>query len=99
MIAIVLDVLLITVLVFFTLRGAKKGFVLTLCSLVAVLVAIIGANLLADMLAPKVAQAIQPKLEQVILEQVNDALQYTEFVGTDGGVASSSEEVGVAGVL
>ena len=45
---ILLDVLLIAVLLFFAFRGAKKGFVLTLCSLVAVVVAFLGANILAD---------------------------------------------------
>ncbi len=68
MTAILIDVLLVAALIFFTLRGAKKGFVLTLCSLVAVLVAIIGANLLADALSPRVAEAIHPVIRQTIQE-------------------------------
>lgn len=69
--AILFDVILVAVLIFFTLRGAKKGFVLTLCSLVAVLVAIVGANLLADILAPRVAQAIHPVIQQSIQETLD----------------------------
>lgn len=99
MLPIILDVLLVAVLLFFTLRGAKKGFVLTLCSLVAVLVAIIGANILADMLTPKVAEAIQPKLETVIEESLTEALRNTEFTAPGGDVATSAEEVPLAGVL
>ena len=97
--AILLDVLLIAVLIFFTLRGAKKGFVLTLCSLVAVIVAFLGANLLADTLAPKVAEAIQPKLEAVIEESLTDALRHTEFTAPDGDVATSAEDIPLSGVL
>ena len=96
---ILLDVLLVALLLFFTLRGAKKGFVLTLCSLVAVVVAFLGANLLADAMAPKVAEAIQPKLETVIEESLTEALRKTEFTAPGGDVATSAEEIPLAGVL
>ena len=98
MLPIILDVLLVAVLVFFTLRGAKKGFVLTLCSLVAVLVAIIGANILADMLTPKVAEAIQPKLEQVITEQLNEAIGQLDFSQMDS-LPPTAEDIPLSGVL
>lgn len=96
---ILLDILLIVVLILFAVLGSRKGFILTLCSLVAVVVALVGANLVADMLAPKVADAIQPKLEQVIVEHLNEALQHTAFVGVSGDVAATSEEVPLSGVL
>ena len=47
---LVLDLILLAILLFFVLMGAKRGFVLTLCSLVAVVVALVGANFLADTL-------------------------------------------------
>ena len=96
---ILLDILLIAVLVLFAFLGARKGFILTLCSLVAVVVALVGANLVADVAAPMVANAIQPKLEQAIVEQLDEALKSTEFVGVNGGVAASVEEIPLAGVL
>ena len=96
---ILLDVLLIAVLLFFAFRGAKKGFVLTLCSLVAVVVAFLGANILADTMAPKVAEALQPKLEAVIEESLTEALRNTQFTTSDGDVAASTEEISLSGVL
>lgn len=96
---ILLDVLLIAVLLFFVFRGAKKGFVLTLCSLVAVVVAFLGANILADTMAPKVAEALQPKLEAVIEESLTEALRNTQFTTSDGDVAASTEEISLSGVL
>lgn len=72
---LLIDIILIAVLVLFAVLGAHRGFVLTLCSLLAVVVALVGANLLADTLAPKVSDAIQPKLEQSIQESLENAVR------------------------
>lgn len=86
---IIIDILLAAVLVLFIWLGVKKGFVLTLCSLVAVIVALVGANLIADALAPKVAEVIQPRLEQSIQESLEEkALE-----------VSTQDSLGVAEVL
>lgn len=86
---IVIDLILAAVLVFFIWLGSRKGFILTLCSLVAVIVALVGANLIADALAPKVADAIQPRLEQSIQESLEQkALE-----------VSAEDSLGVAEVL
>ncbi len=69
---IIIDLVLAAVLVLFIWLGSRKGFILTLCSLVAVIVALVGANLIADALAPKVAEAIQPRLEQSIQESLEE---------------------------
>lgn len=86
---IVIDLILAAVLVLFIWLGARKGFVLTLCSLLAVIVALVGASLISDALAPKVAQAIQPRLEQSIQESLEEkALE-----------VSAQDSLGVADVL
>lgn len=86
---IVIDLILAAVLVLFIWLGAKKGFILTLCSLAAVIVALVGANLIADALAPTVADAIQPRLEQAIQESLEQkALE-----------VSAQDSLGVAEVL
>lgn len=88
---IVIDLILVAILVLFIWLGAKKGFILTLCSLLAVIVALVGANLIADSLAPKVAEAIQPRLEQSIQESLEqkalevsaqDSLPVTDVLAT-----------------
>lgn len=87
--AILIDLIFAAVFVLAMVRGAKKGFILTLCSLVAVIVALVGANLIADALAPKVAQAIQPRLEQSIQKSLEEkALE-----------VSAQDSLGVAEVL
>jgi len=68
---IVFDIVILIVLALFLWRGASKGLVLTLCGLVAMIVALVGAAFLADCLAPKVGQALEP----VFAEQIEHSLQ------------------------
>lgn len=99
MIPLILDILILATLVFFAFQGHRRGLVLTLCSLVAVMVALVGAGILSDALAPKVADAIEPRLEQAIAEELESALRHNEFTGVNGDVASSPEEISLPGVL
>lgn len=95
---IVIDLILAAVLVLFIWLGSRKGFILTLCSLVAVIVALIGANLISDALAPKAAQAIQPRLEQSIQESLEEkALEVSaeEGLGVAEALAALREKGGL----
>ena len=81
---IVLDILVIAILILFAVLGAHRGFVLTLCSLVAVIVALVGATMVSDALAPKVAQALQPRIERSIQESLEEkALEVSSQEGLD----------------
>lgn len=96
---IIIDLIFVALLILFAALGAHRGFILTLCSLLAVIVALVGANIVADTLAPKVAESIQPKIEQAISQQLNEALRNTQFTGVSGDAATSPEEIPAAGVL
>ncbi len=67
---ILLDVLLLAVVVLFAILGARKGMVLTLCSLVAVLVAVVGASLVSGALTPVLAKQAAPMLEGFITDNL-----------------------------
>ena len=73
---IVLDLILAALLLFFLWRGYSKGFVLTLCGLLAVFVALIGGSILADILARPVAQAVVPALESRLQDSIGSYFQY-----------------------
>ena len=96
---IFIDVLLVAILILFAFLGARKGFILTLCSLVAFLVALVGANLVADAASPMVADAIQPKIEQAIVEQLDEALKHADLAGIGGDVTASTAEIPLSGIL
>ena len=96
---IIYDLIIAAVLLFFVWLGYKKGLVLTLCSLLAVFVALIGASILSNALAEPVAKAVEPIVAERIQESLTEAIKSTEFVSVDGGVAQSPEEVALAGVI
>lgn len=71
---IIFDVILVVILALFALSGARKGFVLTFCSLLALVVCLICGNLVSSALAPKVADSLEPKWEAAIEETLEEAL-------------------------
>lgn len=72
---LIYDAVIIAILLFFFLRGRKKGLILTLCGLVAIFVALIGARMASETFAPKVADLLQPHFSSVIEEQLGNGLE------------------------
>ena len=74
---LIFDIVILLILAVFALLGAKRGLLLSLCGLLAVLVAFIGASAVSDVMAPKVAAYLEPKfaaaLEQRLEEQIQSA--------------------------
>lgn len=85
---IIYDIIIAAALLFFLWRGYSKGLILTLCSLLAVFVALIGASVLSNALAGPVARAIEPVVASSIHDTVTSYYQRTPEVG-----ASSQDEV------
>jgi len=73
--ALVLDLLVVLTVVFFAWRGWKKGLILTLFSLVAVFVALLGANFLAAHFEPAAADYLAPRFETMLTDQFTQELE------------------------
>ena len=82
------DLILVVILAAFCLRGAQRGLVLSLCGLVAVFVALIGAQVASDVLAPKVADVLEPGFSAAIEEQLSTSLDSA----LDDALLGSEEE-------
>lgn len=78
---LVYDLAVLAILLFFIWLGYRKGLVLTLCSLLAVFVALIGASFLSDALAEPVAKAIEPVVTSHIHDTVTSYYQRAPEVG------------------
>ena len=65
-----LDLIVAAVAALFIWKGWRKGLVLSLCGLLAVLVAFAGAGTLS----PAVGQALEPKISQLIEERLAEGL-------------------------
>lgn len=96
---LIYDLAVIAILALFAFWGCRKGLVLTLCSLAAVFLALIGASFLSDALAEPLAKAVEPTIERRIQDSLTEAIQSSEFISVDGGVAERPEEVALAGVI
>ncbi|HJB57389.1 MAG TPA: CvpA family protein [Candidatus Flavonifractor intestinipullorum] len=71
----ILDLIVIAVVALFVWRGAARGLVLSLCGLMAFVVAFAGAGLAAQTLSPAVADALEPRFAAVIEEQLDAQIQ------------------------
>lgn len=71
---IIYDLVILAILLLFALWGMRRGLILTLFSLVAVLVSIVGAVLVANLWAPAVAGWVQPILQPTVSSAIEAAL-------------------------
>lgn len=69
-----LDLIVAAVAALFLWKGWRKGLILSLCGLLAVLVAFAWAGLAARTLSPAVGQALEPKISQLIEERLEQEL-------------------------
>lgn len=94
------DIAIAVILLVFALRGASKGFVLSLFGLLAVVVAFVGANLAASALAPKVGEILEPKFAASIQKALEDGMEQgvVDYAPT-GGEAVTPETMPLPDVL
>lgn len=71
---IIFDLVILALLLFFAIRGARRGLILSLLSLVSVLVAFVGAILISNFGATPVADWLQPSVEPHVQAAVESAL-------------------------
>ena len=80
--ALILDAAAVAVVILFAVLGARRGFVLTLCGLLAYFVALAGAWALTEMATPWLSQKMEPQMEALVArsltENVTDAAQADE---------------------
>ena len=72
---LIYDAVILILLLFFFLRGRKKGLILTLCGLASIFVALFGARMASDYFAPTVADLLAPRFSPVIEEQLDNGLE------------------------
>ena len=94
---LIADGLVLAVLLIFALVGAHRRLILSLCGLLAVIVAFVGAGFLAQTFSPMVADALEPQFAAAIEEQLNASLQAQAEAGQEA--VPSSDDVPPEGGL
>lgn len=87
---IIIDIVIVLALAFFAWRGAKKGLILSVLSLVGLVVAFFGARFVSTHFYEPVADIIQPGIYQNIEELEGKAL---EDVNIDQSITSSKDSL------
>ncbi len=93
--ALILDIAVAAVLLIFILHGASRGLLLSLCGLVAVLVAFVGASLFSDLLAPQVSAYLEPHFASAIQSGLEQQMQGA----FQSGAAQAGEDIPLTDVL
>lgn len=96
--SLIIDLVAVLVLLVFVILGAKKGFVLTLCGLLAIFVAFIGATFLANTFSGQLADVIRPTIESHIDGVLTKAIQQSSG-GTMAGQVAKPEDLSLNNVL
>lgn len=95
---LVFDLAILAVLLICAWRGASRGFVLSLCGLLAIVVAFAGASAASHALAPRVAEALEPRFAAVIEEKLDEQIKAGTASG-DAPAVSAPEDVPLQDVL
>ena len=91
------DGLVLAVLLIFACIGARRGLILSLCGLLAFVVAFLGASFAARTLSPVVADALEPRFAAAIEEQLNESIRQQAEAGE--AAVLSPDDVPLEGVL
>ena len=72
--AVIIDAIVVIVLVGFTVCGARRGLLRTLAGLVMVVVALVGAGMLAATFSGPVTKLVSPIIQEHISDRVEEAM-------------------------
>jgi uncharacterized membrane protein required for colicin V production len=89
---LIFDLVILIALLAFAFRGAKRGLVLSLCGLVAVLVAFVGAGFAARTLSPTVAAYLEPKFAAAIEQRLDEGIQDAQQASPQPSVSPAPQE-------
>ena len=70
---IIFDLLIVLIVLISALLGRHRGFILTLCGVLALFVAIIGAGVLTNLLAEPISRLALPFVEDILMDAMNSA--------------------------
>lgn len=70
----IIDLIILLFIIFLVFLGAHRGLVLTLCGLLAVIVAFVGASFIAPAFAPAITEIVEPHVSNIIEAQVTETI-------------------------
>lgn len=86
--SLILDVVILGLLIYWCVMGCRRGLVLSLCSLLAVIVALAGGWYLANHAYEPLAEQIEPLLVQAVGDRADEAIAAQEGSNEDAANVS-----------
>ena len=93
--AVIIDAIVVVALLVFTIRGARQGLVRALAGLVMVIVALVGAGMIAATFSGPAAKLAAPVIQKHITSRVEEAIT----VQTGAALEEAGEETQVEGLM
>ena len=93
--AVIIDAIVVVVLLAFAIRGARQGLIRALAGLVMVIVALVGAGMIAATFSGPAAKLAAPVIQKHITSRVEEAMA----VQTGGAPEEAGEETRVEDLL
>jgi len=95
---VIIDAIVVIILVAFTIYGAKRGMLRTLAGLVIVVVALVGAGMLAATFSTPVADLVTPVVQERISRQVESAMAVQSGTVTESDGVSIEDLLAILGL-
>lgn len=90
---LIFDLAIVVILFLFALWGRHRGLILSVFSLLALLVAIVGGFIVSNLLTPTVTEWVQPMVEDTVVSAVQSALPEDAVVALGGLSDDSMDEL------
>ncbi len=90
--AVIIDVIVAALLVIAVIAGARRGLFRTLAGLVIVVVALVGAGLLADLFTAPVTRVVQPVIVGHFEKKIDEAVTEPELPSADTDETEKEDE-------
>lgn len=90
---VIMDIVVGAVVLLFAFLGWKQGFVKTLASLVIVVIAVIGAAIVAGTFADPVTRLVAPVIQEAVEDRAKEALTEETGIYDMDRIAGSADEI------
>lgn len=97
--SLILDVVILGLLIYWCVMGCRRGLVLSLCSLLAVIVALAGGWYLANHAYEPLAEQIEPLLVQAVGDRADEAIAEQTDPAIAAQEGSNEDAANVSGPL
>ncbi len=90
MISVLIDIVLLLIIALCAYKGYRKGLILGISGILAIVISLYGANLIAETYSPEFTDVIQPFVSGIVYKSVDEAEEKTQekdyvYVGPEEG--------------